>query len=322
MSIEDDDNIPKVNFNFTEINNSFKLINSNILTLQKSICKSMASALSKSIQPIDTVEIYKSKIYKSMVTELQKAIQQYIPKIKLPESLIKTSKYLTMIKLLEDTGWPFYLYVNSDDYKNFEKIVAQSDLEIKKAMVEKVIYFRCNNNFISSVLEEWNENIIINEERKKLLSEAIICYRQELYAACVALLSCQLDGIITDLYNYAKKEGFIFDEDFFCKMYKSLHPTDNAPNKKIASKMNKGVEKYKLISLCSSVDEFGLVWSIIMNYLIKVIYTSDDSFNASVQPCRNKICHGIQTNYNTKEHALKSILVIDLIMSFSNYFIE
>ena len=30
--------------------------------------------------------------------------------------------------------------------------------------------------------------------------------------------------------------------------------------------------------------------------------------------CRNKICHGIQLNFGTREHALKSILTIDMMI--------
>lgn len=36
--------------------------------------------------------------------------------------------------------------------------------------------------------------------------------------------------------------------------------------------------------------------------------------NQSNHPCRNKICHGIQLNFGTKEHALKSILAIDMMI--------
>ena len=36
--------------------------------------------------------------------------------------------------------------------------------------------------------------------------------------------------------------------------------------------------------------------------------------NQSSQPCRNKICHGIQLNFRTREHALKSILTIDIMI--------
>lgn len=68
--------------------------------------------------------------------------------------------------------------------------------------------------------------------------------------------------------------------------------------------------------MCTSFEEIGLAWTIVTRYLVNVIYSSDVKYDQSDQPCRNKICHGVQTNYNTKEHALKSILVIDLILSF------
>ena len=36
--------------------------------------------------------------------------------------------------------------------------------------------------------------------------------------------------------------------------------------------------------------------------------------NESSHPCRNKVCHGIQMNFGTKEHALKSVLTIDMMI--------
>ncbi len=36
--------------------------------------------------------------------------------------------------------------------------------------------------------------------------------------------------------------------------------------------------------------------------------------NESSHPCRNKVYHGIQMNFGTKEHALKSILTIDMMI--------
>lgn len=38
-----------------------------------------------------------------------------------------------------------------------------------------------------------------------------------------------------------------------------------------------------------------------------------DEAIAAHNPLRNKICHGVQTNYGTEEHSLKAILAINLI---------
>lgn len=57
-----------------------------------------------------------------------------------------------------------------------------------------------------------------------------------------------------------------------------------------------------------------LYWMAAIEYLYNVVLTSEESMNQSEHPCRNKVCHGIQLNYGTKEHALKAILSVDLMI--------
>ena len=74
---------------------------------------------------------------------------------------------------------------------------------------------------------------------------------------------------------------------------------------------------HPLYSMCNSDSDFCLVWEAMVKYMIKVIYTNNKNYDEN-QPCRNKIAHGEQTNFNTKEHALKCILILDLIINFSD----
>ena len=56
-------------------------------------------------------------------------------------------------------------------------------------------------------------------------------------------------------------------------------------------------------------------------YLINVVMTSKNKFDSN-QPCRNKICHGEQINFNTKQHALKSILIVGMVIFLGNRIIK
>ena len=52
-----------------------------------------------------------------------------------------------------------------------------------------------------------------------------------------------------------------------------------------------------------------------VDYIVDVVLTGkmDDEL-AARNPLRNKICHGDQTEYDTKEHSLKVILVTDIMI--------
>lgn len=64
----------------------------------------------------------------------------------------------------------------------------------------------------------------------------------------------------------------------------------------------------------SDAEEGLMYWIKSIEYIYNIILTSKDSMNQSSHPCRNKICHGIQLNFGTREHALKSILTIDMMI--------
>ena len=143
-----------------------------------------------------------------------------------------------------------------------------------------------------------------------MLSARIIC---SMYFIAMYPIRC----VITDIYDYAKDNKIEIDNDFFCDLYKELHPKDTSSDNEILHKMDYG-EKNQLIALCCSDYEFCIVWEIMIRYMINVIYISGKNGFDDSQPCRNKICHGEQLNFNTKEHALKCILILDLVINFSN----
>lgn len=53
------------------------------------------------------------------------------------------------------------------------------------------------------------------------------------------------------------------------------------------------------------------------DYIASIVLTNAmDADVADHNPLRNKICHGDQTEYDTKERSLKAILVTDIIIRF------
>lgn len=74
---------------------------------------------------------------------------------------------------------------------------------------------------------------------------------------------------------------------------------------------------------CLSTFEDGFIFLIdLLAYLYNFVFKSDSTMSNSSHPCQNKICHGEQLNYNTQEHALKSIFVLDILFQFGEAVIE
>lgn len=66
-------------------------------------------------------------------------------------------------------------------------------------------------------------------------------------------------------------------------------------------------------------DTGELYWEAVSNYLYKTVFSSDDfstldSMYRDHNPLRNKICHGEQMSFGTKEISLKAIFIVNLLL--------
>ncbi len=158
------------------------------------------------------------------------------------------------------------------------------------------------------MLSDWEKSSVIDKRRLPILKEAIVIFNVELYYGCVSALSCQLNGIITDTYEMHKQYGRKFDKEGVEEAYKNFNPKIQKPYIKTDS------EKTQLLWFITDAEDGILYWIKAIEYIYNTILTSKESMNESSHSCRNKVCHGIQMNFGRKEHALKSILTIDMMI--------
>ena len=142
-----------------------------------------------------------------------------------------------------------------------------------------------------------------------ILEEAITLYIREMYYGSVSVFACQLNGIITDTYEMQRSYGKDFDLEDIKLAYRNFNP-----KKEIPQRIKKDSERTQLLWFITDAEERIVYWIKAIEYIYNIVLTSKDSMNQSNHPCRNKICHGIQLNFGTKEHALKSILAIDMMI--------
>lgn len=223
----------------------------------------------------------------------------------------KGSKQFFCIPIFRDTKWPMFLYGNDILFKQFASINKNNSQE-----VGEIVYKYVDNDFLDRIKYKWKKCTFITDEKKQILLCAINCYKEKNYIACVSILQCQMNGICLDIYQYIENNNIFFDENSVYSIYSNLHPEDNASKKEVLNTKMKS-EKNKLLIAYNSINHGCLIWYVCIEYLYNEIYTSRKDYNRD-QPCRNKICHGIQTNFNSYEHAIKSILAIDLMISLGN----
>lgn len=237
-------------------------------------------------------------------------LAEQLSNIKLPQLSEEAKEGLGnyhYLNKLESLQWPLYFVFNKDLMQ--ELAPYRSITEENKDEISTIVYEFCTAEFIDGLYMAWNNSSVMDKKRIPILQEAISLYNGRLYYGCVSILVCQLNGIITDIYNMQRQYGKDFDLEDVKMAYQSFNP-----QKEVPTRIKKDSERTQLLWFISDAEEGLMYWIKSIEYIYNIILTSEDSMNQSSHPCRNKICHGIQLNFGTREHALKSILTIDMMI--------
>ncbi len=232
------------------------------------------------------------------INKIGQVLNSNLAYIKLPDLIISSDVILNInyIMLMRKLKYP--LFLESDDFK--KEIIKYKD-DIDK--IEQVIYKYVNEDYLNEMFKQWETSNCIKRDRLPILREAIELHQKDYYYACTTIMMCQLYGVVIDIYNYIEcKEIEISNESK--RVLAEEYKIDRIDS-----------EKGKLIQLAFIQDKGRIVNEIIVEYFKEEILSSSESKDRwKHQPLRNKICHGDQLNYGTKEHSLKAILCINLLI--------
>lgn len=239
----------------------------------------------------------------TIIDEIANSIQINLPKIELPKVDRQTYNRWKFISIASDINFPIYFEVDTELQDSILEIVTAdvSESEERTEKIEKCIMEYYNHEVLHSIMDVWLEQSWIDQWQKEALEEAIEDYEEERYYSTGSILMCQLGGLITRLYDATKTLEEIPQEEK--KEILSLYDIGKANS-----------EKAKVIQMMSIQDQGILLWERSADYFVNYIYSSSgDIRKFTDDPGRNKICHGELTNYGTQKHALKAILVTDII---------
>lgn len=309
---------------FNEINNNLIPVISNfakVISEQNlkvdSFAKSFLDIYQKSISKLDFHNLITDSLEK-ILGELPSILSNYqllIPKITIPTSILKTLGDICYIQLLEQIEWP--LYLESDKF--VKKIITSKcniqDEEIPLVDIAKELCIYYSNEKIDFFAQKW-EKLCTNQKRLKLLQEAIKLHKSGLYFGSTSLLMCQVNGLICEIYQIIEKNHFSFEKKNVREICEYFE-IDYNNHLKAVQKKNPS-ERHLMIRLML-YDKTGNIYTkAVIEYIYKIILTSTDGLYEEHNPLRNKICHGTDLEFGTEEKSLKSILVIDLLLSIED----
>ncbi len=212
---------------------------------------------------------------------------------------------IAYINLLERLQWPIFLI--EDKQLRSDILMACKENE-DPAIAAEIIYEYCSDDFFAAMETDWLNCSVLNEARKPILSQALLMHKQEFYYAATSILMCQLYGVAADIEDSLKESGLSLnreEKEYVAELF-NLNP------KYINN------EKGKLFQALMFTESGVLLWNAMADYLKDVcLYSGQDYSQINNQPLRNKICHGDQLEFGTKEHSLKAILIIDMLIQLA-----
>lgn len=244
---------------------------------------------------------YKSVVDETLgkVSKMGQVFSENISKIKMPKLKFSSDLILNIDYIMTMHKIQYPLFLESNKSFKSEVIKCKDD----PIAVEKVIFDYVDNEYLNLMIEQWEKSSCIRKERFPILREAVELHQKDYYYACTSMLMCQLYGIVIDIYNYIENEDVEISED----------SKENLAKKYEIDRIDS--EKGKLIQLAHMPNEGIVIKQVIVEYFKKEILSSSESIKRwEHQPLRNKICHGDQLNFGTKEHSLKAILCINLLI--------
>lgn len=253
------------------------------------------------------VSVIQSNVINAVI-DLGNRIAELVASVDFSSILKKFSEVTIPFKyigLLEQLKWPVFLI--DDDALRQDILTACATQEDEEA-VREIIFSYCSDDFLKAMEDDWNSCEAISIKRKPILSEAMLMHKQGYYYASTSMLMCQVYGVASDIMDLAKKNGLEIDDeekDFVSECFEIKREDIDK-------------EKGRLLQMTVMTESGMMLWNAMAKYLQSEILCSSESKERwATQPLRNKICHGDQLNFGTKEHSLKAILTIDMLIQLA-----
>ncbi len=259
------------------------------------------------VQLINTSNVVSSIVSKTALTAAEIVNNAILPIIESVSNSFKNiiprgfGDSLLFMEIADEIGFPIYLEVSSELKERLLKSYHENNDSCNKEEMIQIILDYYNDDYVDNIIQNIVNVGTFNSNRTKLISEGLEGYKQGLYGCSASLFATQLSGMIRDLYTE------------ICKIHKFTNrEKENLKEIFKLENCGKKSEKFMLTQIISVQDGGALLWYKSIEYFLGVTYSSREN-NMLEQPKRHMICHGIQTNYNTKEMNLKLIMCMDII---------
>lgn len=227
--------------------------------------------------------------------------------------VVELSTRINYLAILKKTDWPLYLVMDEQMAKYIGSLSIDTDAETLRSQVCDIALDTLDSEWINEVHARWDEHDELPEDKRILLGQALNFHKHGQYEGCVTILMCLIDGL---LCQYCNRPDRLSDDqqNEFNSQAKKHHLTPIASDR--YEKRPLKSPKDLVLVLLVRTENGHYLWEAAVAYIVDIVLTNRSDFEkmAAHNPLRNKICHGLQTNYGTKEYSLKAILATDIVI--------
>lgn len=221
------------------------------------------------------------------------------------------------VEILGRANWPMYLIDDAQVCDGLDALSSHAnDEELMKAVTE-IACDALGSDWLDETRSRWEGHDELTPGEKGVLKRALRRHEMGDYEGCVALLMNLFEGLIEkycppEVQKLEGEQAEIFD---LHASELGLDPSHNGKGK--ARRLTNAKDKVLVMVFLSESGWYTFQHA--ADYIVSITLTN--KMNADIaehNPLRNKICHGDQTEYDSKEHSLKAILVADVLIRFGS----
>lgn len=221
------------------------------------------------------------------------------------------------VEILGRANWPMYLVEDAKVCDGLDALSSQLNDEELMRTVAEIACEALGSDWLDETRSRWEGHDELTRGEKGVLDRALRRHEEGDYEGCVALLMNLFEGLIEkycppEVQKLGGEQAEIFD---LHASELGLDPSHNRKGK--ARKLTNAKDKVLVMVLLS--ESGWCTFQHAADYIVSITLTN--KMNADIaahNPLRNKICHGDQTEYDSKEHSLKAILVTDVLIRFGS----
>lgn len=289
----------KINEELREINNKLSRINlkSKLTGEIDNGLKKIQTAINVSQNESGAPKLNKTDLFKTLFSVSTNvlesfALQGYLNKIS--ESITRINeadkKFVEYSSILLEYGWtptPHIAYQTVCEVVEIYNDIILSNQQKKKLITKTIIHYY-DQEVLDKILNYWKEKLLLTK-RAKILTDAINAHKLGKYNLSVPILISQLEGVLANGFYH---KGQLHEPGYKCYLKEVMTISTNPYFDNIA------------------IDFFINVLMINFQHGKNILSLSS----------RHAILHGADVKYGSKENSLKMILLLDYIQDKFNYF--